>query len=367
MLCFGLHVKLGCLLWELQVKLEVVKFNCFISQTLNPFTKNTMTNSKQPFRFDHRELTVIFSLFIFSSLLMFTVGIMVGKGIAQSKTEKPTEVAEVDKENKEEPKTETASEKKDLHAEGAPASENHAALKSSPSHSEGTSVSTEPAPSHPLAKKEKELPSQLESVTNEVADSPSHPPTPTAKHGPESAPVKEKSLAKASPSAPELMPESQTEGGDLELIPEKPRTGDVRASLADLANTQEVSKTLKDPKIQTLLDGSPPPQKRNVASLHSSSHVNSTPKSFSEGKYTVQVGSYPSQADATVRLEQLRKQGFPFAYTTTKELGDKKEPWYRVWLGYFSDPESAKASGELLQQRGEVKSYLVRKSQTNQD
>src|SRR5947209_3699116 len=38
-------------------------------------------------RFDHREIAVIFSLFIFVSLLMFTVGILVGKGLAQAKYE----------------------------------------------------------------------------------------------------------------------------------------------------------------------------------------------------------------------------------------------------------------------------------------
>ena len=50
-----------------------------------------------------------------------------------------------------------------------------------------------------------------------------------------------------------------------------------------------------------------------------------------------------------------------------QELGEKKEPWYRVWLGYFPDAESAKAGGEVLQQRGEVKSYLVRKSENQED
>ena len=46
-----------------------------------------MANQNPSLRFDHREIAVIFSLFIFVSLLMFTVGILVGKGLAQAKYE----------------------------------------------------------------------------------------------------------------------------------------------------------------------------------------------------------------------------------------------------------------------------------------
>ena len=34
-----------------------------------------MSNTQHPFKFDRREMVVIFSLFVFTSLLMFTVGI----------------------------------------------------------------------------------------------------------------------------------------------------------------------------------------------------------------------------------------------------------------------------------------------------
>src|SRR5580698_8944961 len=46
-----------------------------------------MTNKQPMLRFDHREVAVIFSLFIFVSLLMFSVGILVGKGLTQAKYE----------------------------------------------------------------------------------------------------------------------------------------------------------------------------------------------------------------------------------------------------------------------------------------
>ena len=85
--------------------------------------------------------------------------------------------------------------------------------------------------------------------------------------------------------------------------------------------------------------------------------------SFPQGLYTVQVGSYLSEPEANERIRQLQKLGFPHSYFSAKELGDPKLVWYRVWLGYFSTPESARRGGEWLQKRGEVKSYLVRKNE----
>ncbi|NDC23951.1 MAG: SPOR domain-containing protein, partial [Proteobacteria bacterium] len=66
---------------------------------------------------------------------------------------------------------------------------------------------------------------------------------------------------------------------------------------------------------------------------------------------------------ALERVQALKKMGFPHAYISTKALGENKETWYRVWLGYYPSFESAKASGDSLQARGEVKNYLVRKSE----
>ncbi len=302
-----------------------------------------MAQSQSPFKFDHREMTVIFSLFIFTSLLMFTIGIVVGKSLAQTKSSDVAATETV-------AKTETGHE-----------SEAHV---TSP-HTPGTSVSTD----SPTLDTKHAKPSHLESVTAEVTEPetpPAHPAPPTLSSSHE-APVAKKEPLKTHEKLDSSI-EHSAPTAELELIPEKPRTGDVRATLADLADQDEVGKALNNPKVQALLESSPPTKmkakKRKVASVAPS---DIPPKSFPEGKYTVQVGSYPSQADATLRVDQLRKLGYPFAYLSTKELGEKKEPWYRVWLGYFADSETAKASGELLQQREEVKSYLVRKSDTKED
>ena len=44
-------------------------------------------NNRPVLRFDAREIAVLFSLFIFVSLLMFTVGFLVGKGLTQARYE----------------------------------------------------------------------------------------------------------------------------------------------------------------------------------------------------------------------------------------------------------------------------------------
>ena len=46
-----------------------------------------MSDKNPSLRFDHKEIFVIFSLFVFVSLLMFTVGILVGKGLSNTGTQ----------------------------------------------------------------------------------------------------------------------------------------------------------------------------------------------------------------------------------------------------------------------------------------
>jgi len=108
------------------------------------------------------------------------------------------------------------------------------------------------------------------------------------------------------------------------------------------------------------LTGQPVLDENTVAALPKNDTV-----SFPQGQYTVQVGSYLSEAEAQERIDELKKLGFPHAYFSAKELGDPKMVWYRVWLGYFSNGDSARRGGEWLQKRGEVKTFLVRKYETN--
>jgi len=206
----------------------------------------------QSLQFDHREIVVIFSLFIFVSLLMFTVGILVGKGITTAKYEGKIVLAE-----------------------------------------SGFSLH---APVHaPIAPEKKEV----------IAASP------------------------------------------LNLIPAKPRSEESLSEPdAEPLKNPEAEKLLQNPKIRPLLEPS----------------SSSLPQSFSTGRFTVQIGSYPSEKDAAERVESLKKLGFPHAYFSAKEMSSNNT-WYRVWLGYFPDYQSAKQSGEILREKGEVKHYLIRKAE----
>jgi septal ring-binding cell division protein DamX len=258
-----------------------------------------MNQQNPTLRFDHREIAVIFSLFVFVSLLMFTVGILVGKGLAQARYENTLSVMR------------------------SPAS------STTPKDSEqrlaneetGTSVTTDNPTNNPQP---------LETVTA-VDDAP----------------------------APETQADKKDE--PLQLIPQKSQDGDVLAdSAAPSSKSPEIENLMKDSRIKSLIDGSEDDEIATNRAIASAS--TRKPQSIPKGAYTVQVGSYTSEKEATDRVQALKKLGFPYAYFSVKRLDDQKTKWYRVWLGYYPDFKSAKQNGELLEQRGEVKNYLVRKS-----
>lgn len=277
-----------------------------------------MTQPQQPsLRFDHREIAVIFSLFVFVSLLMFTVGILVGKGmaaaryeeiLAQSGSGRP--IASLS------PKSGTSVSLGEEVDEGP--AENHAA----PAKGHGTPPATTTRDAHrdPMA-------------------SPSTPQTSSLTTTPATV-------------------EKPAAAGPLKWIPQKDTPANrLSESLLEPGAGQSTSNdVLKNPRIRALLEEEAP--KRKLASASSSE----PPKGGAEGKFTVQIGSYPTQKDAEEKVAALKKMGFAHAYFSSKALGDQSATWYRVWLGYYPDFQSAKSGAEFLQRKGEVKNYLVRKS-----
>lgn len=245
-----------------------------------------MANQTSSLRFDHREIAVIFMLFIFVSLLMFTVGILVGKGLTQAKYEGGAY---------------------------APIERNlTTSSHSTPAESEKLSLGS--------------------SVTT-----PTEPEAETAHQAPTAKDVVEKS---ASDSA-------------ITLVPQKPKDTSSPGSLLEPKGGHETDSILNNPKLQALLEKDPKASRK----------LNSfgVPDSHPSGKFSVQIGSYPTKTEAEERVNSLKKLGFPHAQFSAKELGENKEVWYRVWLGFFPDYDSANDSGKSLQSRGEVKQYLVRK------
>lgn len=305
-----------------------------------------MAKNTSGMRFESREIAVILSLFIFVSLLMFTVGIVVGKGLAQAKyagTVPPE-----------------ASHERQLSS--SPTPETPTPHETAPT---GTSVSSHP----PI----------IENKTPPVAEAAASPePHPTGETHWAKAPLEE------SPKKEEPEP--------LELKTKKSGNLDVHQDLQADYLTEETEKVLKNAHLADLFESEPAiapkakgqakaPQvaskdkddvvvERDFSQLNAERSVASatppsTPKSFNKGAYSVQVAAYSEEAQALERVDALKKLGFPHAYFSAIELGENKEKWFRVWLGYYPSFESAKAGGEALQARGEVKNYLVRKTENS--
>lgn len=263
---------------------------------------------KQGLRFDHREIAVIFSLFIFVSLLMFTVGILVGKGLTQAKYEGG------------------------LPSSHAPVSEHAGA----PEHS-GNSVSLGHGHTEPVS-----------DTHQEKETAPAHEEKPQASgHSAteEHAPKKEvHATAPAEPQAP------------LKLIPLKPSVAQNNGS--NLSEpTSETEALLKNPKLQSIIESDVPEETAREVS-----NAPATARPLDKGAYTVQVGSYPNETAAKERVESLKKMGFTGAFFSAKDLGGASGTWFRVWVGSYPDYASAKKTGDQLQARGEVKKYIVRKN-----
>jgi cell division protein FtsN len=265
-------------------------------------------SQKPGLRFDHREIAVVFSLFVFVSLLMFTVGILVGKGLAQAKFD-----AEQARQN------------------GAMALPVRGHTEKQDTDSEHDSAELDEAaaakPSALVSDPASEVASDEESNTK-------------SKH------------AETTPAA---QPETEPE---LELIPLGPQKTDWNGlSMKNQKTVQEAEKLLENPKIKALTEDVP----RQIAAVEEANSQNS----FPVGPFTVQVGSYPTQNEALERVNLLKSLGFAHAYFSAKDLGDSNGTWFRVWLGYFPNYESARKSGDKLQARGEVKNYLIRKTEAS--
>lgn len=274
-----------------------------------------MSKEQPQLRFDHREIAVVFSLFVFVSLLMFTVGILVGKGLAQAKYE--------------------------------------AVLLRDTERLRASSPVT--PPSHPPTG----MNAQPGTVVPDVQTAPAAPDAVEASANP----AENRAPAEAPAGGTEVAKKDEP----LKLVPQQQRPPDAYGGSLQEPRTvsAEAANILKNPKIKGLFeeDGAAPVEKkRNTASVPKPGAEKKAPQSLAQGKFTVQVGSYTSEKDAAERVEALKGMGFPHAYFSAKELGEKKETYYRVWLGYFNDSQSAQQSGQILQAKGEVKNFLVRKT-----
>lgn len=280
---------------------------------------------KPALRFDAREIAVIFSLFIFVSLLMFTVGILVGKGLTQARYEGKLAIGPV---SSIEPLI-----KRDSPHSGASVS---MGAKSHGSSDHGAGGGHETAAAGHAA--------PTETAHNAVTDDGEAHQEATA----------EKSHANVAATTPSPDP-------SIKLIPLKtPPPKATGTSLSD--PTTEAEALLKNPKILSLIEPEGGDPEAKADRKPATATPNKSAPAAVKDTYTVQVGSYPNETAARERVDALKKMGYPQAFFSSKELGSANGTWFRVWLGNYPTYASAKKTGDELQAKGEVKGYIVRKA-----
>ena len=181
-------------------------------------------------------------------------------------------------------------------------------------------------------------------------------------------------------------------GQPLELKPKKISSLNVHDEMKTDSELVEAETVLSNPKLSHLFESDKNPKEHKVARVEPAhqtlkektgdveierdyssfseprklaSVTKEIPVSYSSGPFSVQVAAYSEELQAKERVEALKKLGFPHAYLSSINLGEGKETWYRVWLGYYPSMATAKVGGDALQALGEVKNYLVRKSENS--
>lgn len=78
------------------------------------------------------------------------------------------------------------------------------------------------------------------------------------------------------------------------------------------------------------------------------------------GKYTVQVGSYPTEDEATKQTERLKKEGHSAFFVEAKvKNGEATKTWYRVSVGLFATKKEAEVLMKDLVSEKKVTTALV--------
>ena len=80
-------------------------------------------------------------------------------------------------------------------------------------------------------------------------------------------------------------------------------------------------------------------------------------KSSANSEYTLQVSSYPEQADATQSVSEWKKKGYS-AFLSVEENGDQGR-WYRVNIGNFGDQKAAEEFAKTFQEKEKLTPQIV--------
>ncbi|MFZ4404520.1 MAG: SPOR domain-containing protein [Pseudobdellovibrionaceae bacterium] len=96
----------------------------------------------------------------------------------------------------------------------------------------------------------------------------------------------------------------------------------------------------------------------HTADKRKPSSLPAKPVQYPVGKFTVQIGSFPTESEAQNKAADLKKQGYA-AYYVPAQIKDKT--WYRVSIGQFSSPKEAQDYKNQYVEKSGSASAIVQK------
>lgn len=165
----------------------------------------------------------------------------------------------------------------------------------------------------------------------------------------EASPTESKSEAKTEVAA--------HEGHGTAAKPEP--KGEAKAEPKEVAEKKPIEQPLKVAKeIAGDKKASPPTVDPGKARVPSSLPRNLASSPI--GKYTVQVGAYPTEEEATKQTERLKKEGHSAFFVEAKvKNGEATKTWYRVSVGLFATKKEAEVLMKDLMTEKKVTTALV--------
>lgn len=136
----------------------------------------------------------------------------------------------------------------------------------------------------------------------------------------------------------------------------KPEAKEVAEKKVDVKPTEQPLKVAKD--IVADKKVAPPAVDAGKARIPSSLPRNLASSPI--GKYTVQVGAYPTEEEATKQTERLKKEGHSAFFVEAKvKSGEATKTWYRVSVGLFATKKEAEVLMKDLMTEKKVSTALV--------
>lgn len=232
-------------------------------------------------------ILAFFVAFVVLFMVVFGAGVFVGKGL-----------------NKESFRTTRSFNERPPAPPAAPFGDETAEAPEPPADLPGEPAREEPLPESLATEDEEETPAE-DAVIAKAAPTPP-PPVPTLK------PVPTPALKTPAPRTP---PPAPTPDARAEQLAE------IARSVAEEKRAEEAAKAKSAPKPQM-------------------------PKVDPSGNYTVQIGSFQDQKQASSLAGSLKAKGYP-AFVKPMATPNNKY-WYRVRVGTFRNVEDAKAYGDSL-------------------